>query len=69
MTAEIIQKLNFQELKGGQQKDFDYDAVMNFMKASMVQVTNAYYLRNFIEKRKEVGYLILGNFSEDIIVF
>ena len=42
---------------------------MNFMKASMVQVTNEFYKHNFIEKRKEVGYLLLGNFSEDIIVF
>jgi hypothetical protein len=39
------------------------------MKASMFTVTNPYYRSNFIEKRKEAGYLLLGNFSEDIIVF
>ena len=42
---------------------------MSFMKASIVNVSNTYYRKNFTEKRKEAGYLLLGNFSEDIIVF
>lgn len=39
------------------------------MRASMVSVSNTYYQKNYQEKRKEAGYLLLGNFSEDIIVF
>jgi hypothetical protein len=39
------------------------------MKASMFSISNTYYKGNFLEKRKEAGYLLLGNFSEDIIVF
>ena len=69
LSSEVLGKLNFAELKGAQQKEFDFDAVSNFMRASMFSVTNLYYKSNFIEKRKEAGYLLLGNFSEDIIVF
>lgn len=42
---------------------------MQFMKASMVSVLNPYYSKSFVQKRKETGYLLLGSFSEDIIVF
>jgi hypothetical protein len=69
MASEVLSKMNFQELKGSLHKEFDYEAVMNFMKTSVIGVHNPYYRKNFGEKRKEVGYLLLGNFSEDIIVF
>ena len=39
------------------------------MRASILSINNPYYKKNYIEKRKEAGYLLLGNFSEDIIVF
>ncbi|CAD8159758.1 unnamed protein product [Paramecium octaurelia] len=69
LAQSIISKLNFQELKGQQSKDFDQDSVMQFMKGSIITINNNHYLRSFIQKRKETGYLLLGSFSEDIIVF
>ncbi|CAD8134500.1 unnamed protein product [Paramecium pentaurelia] len=69
LAQQIISKLNFQELKGQQSKEFDQDSVMQFMKTSAIYVSNSFYQKSFIQKRKETGYLLLGSFSEDIIVF
>ena len=38
LASDVLSKLNFAELKGAQQREFDFDAVSNFMKASMFSV-------------------------------
>lgn len=61
----FFDKLNFSDFKAGLTLDFDKDRLMYFFKTSNFETTHI----DQAWKKKEASLLILGSFSEDIIVF